>query len=304
MGSSNSRKKLVSIENLDKSTSSMENIEKIFESNNNGFISIGEFSRLLDNRFKIEVLKKLYSYFCFEKKNINKDDLKYFYYIFTTEDTEIKINFIVDLIFKKTKKKFNKYQEKVYLYFSQKDFIHNILICDRIKDMVDRSNFELSKENVKQYLHRNFKDYFRKFSFLKPAYIKDFRVGINLDNYILNFKNKNDLGLEKVFISSNELNCNCFLLGRKKLSKDDIGKINSNNAYNNSANSQAKNDYEILIDRIKDNFALIERKNDNLFTISILEKMMNDIDINIIIINLISSYLKRKTQKVIINIYF
>jgi len=293
MGSSNSRKKLISIENLDKSTSSMENIEKIFESNNNGFISFGEFSRLLDNRIKFEMMKKLYSFFCFEKKNINKDDLKYFYYIFTTEDTEIKINFIVDLIFKKSKKKFNKYQEKVYLYFSQKDLIHNMLINDRIKDMVDRSTFELNKENVRQFLLKNFKDFFKNFTFSKPASLKDFRIGLNFEN-IFNIKNKNDLGFEKVFISRNNLNCKCFLLGKKKLYKAD-------NSINNihEANSLAKNEYEILIDKIKDNFSVIERKNDNLFTISILEKMMNDIEINIIIISLISSYLKRKTQKVI-----
>jgi hypothetical protein len=293
MGSSNSRKKLVSIENLDKSTSSMENIDKIFESNNNGFISFGEFSRLLDNRIKFEIMKKLYSFFCFEKKNINKDDLKYFYYIFTTEDTEIKINFIVDLIFKKSKKKFNKYQEKVYLYFSQKDLIHNMLINDRIKDMVDRSTFELNKENVKQFILKNFKDFFKNFTFSKPAFLKDFSIGLNFEN-ILNIKNKNDSGFEKVFISSNDLNCKCFLLGKKKLCKSDSS---INNIH--EANSLAKNEYEILIDKIKDNFSVIERKNDNLFTISILEKMMNDIEINIIIISLISSYLKRKTQKVI-----
>lgn len=293
MGTSNSRKKLVSIENLDKSTSSMENIEKIFESNSTGFITIGEFSRLFDNRIKFDILKKLYSYFCFEKKNINKDDLKYFYYIFTTEDTDIKINFIVDIIFKKSKKKFNKYQEKVYLYFSQKDFIHNILINERIKDMVDRSTFDLNKEHVKQYLNKNFKDFFKNFSFVNPSYIKDFRIGMNFES-LLNLKNKNDLAFEKVFISSKDLDCKCFLLGRKKLSKADT--IGNTNVISN----QAKNDYEILIDKIKDNFAIIERKNDNLFTISVLEKMMSDIDINIIIINLISSYLKRKTQKVIL----
>lgn len=291
MGSSNSRKKLISIENLDKSSSTMENIEKIFESNNNGFITIAEFSRLLDNRIRVDILKKLFSYFCFEKKNLNKDDLKYFYYIFTTEDTDIKINFIVDLIFKKTKKKFNKYQEKVYLYFSQKDFIHNILINDKIKEIVDRSTFEITKENVRQYIQKNFKEVLKSFNFVKPINKKDFRIGINLDN-ILNIKEKGDFAFEKFYISNNELNCKCFLLGKKKLSKTENQQTITGN------NNQAKNEYEILLDRIKDNFSIIERRNDGLFTISILEKMMSDIDINIIIINLVSNYLKKKTQKV------
>jgi len=291
MGSSNSRKKLISIENLDKSTSKIENIEKIFESNNNGFITIAEFSRLLDNRIKVEILKKLFSYFCFEKKNLNKDDLKYFYYIFTTEEIDIKINFLVDLIFKKPKKKFNKYQEKVYLYFSQKDFINNILINDKVKEMVDRSTFEISKENIRQYIQRNFKEVLKTLNFVKPTNKKDFRIGINLDN-ILNLKEKREFSFEKFYISNNDLNCKCFLSGKKKLSKIENQQISSGN------NNQAKNEYEMLLDRIKDNFSVIERRNDGLFTISILDKMMGDIEINIIIINLVSNYLKKKTQKV------
>jgi len=291
MGTTNSRKKLVSIEVLDKSTSTIENIEKIFETNNNGFISIGEFSRLLDFKSKLDIMKKLYSYFCFDKKNLNKDDLKYLYFVFTTEDTDIKINFIVDLIFKKSKKRFIRYQEKIYFYFSQKDVIHQILLNDRIRDMIDRSSLDISKENVRQYLHRNFRDIFRKFSFVRPFYKKDFRVGVNLEN-ILNLQSNGSLGNDKTFISSNDLNCKCFLLGKKKkLSKTEL-------SANNQNNSQTKNDFEILIERIKDNFTMIERKNDNIFTILILEKMMSEIDINIIIINLISSYLKKKTQKV------
>jgi hypothetical protein len=293
MGSSNTRKKLITIENLDRSSLTMENIEKIFESNTNGFITISEFSRLLDNRLKVEIVKKLFSYFCLEKKNLNKDDIKYFYHIFTTEDTDIKINFIVDLLFKRNKKKFNKYQEKVYLYFSQKDFLHNILRNDKVKEMIDRSNFEINKDNVKQYIQKNFKDFFKNFNFVTPSNKKYFRIGYSFENSI-NEKDKGEILSEKIYISNNDLNCKCFLLGKKKLSKVDN---NQNSALNN--NNQAKSDYEILIERIKDNFVILEIKNDGLFTISILEKMMNEININIIIINLISSYLKKKTQKVI-----
>ena len=288
MGSSNSRKKLISIEDLDKSTFSIEHIEKIFENNSNGFISLGEFSRLLDGKIKIEILKKLYSYFCFDKKYLNKDDLKYFYFIFTTNDTNIKINFICDLIFKKNKKKYIKFQEKVFLYFSN-DELYKIIINDKLKELYERSTGEISKESFKQFLIKNFKPYFNNFSFVKMNKTIDFKIGLSPDNFELNQNNKKDLN-NNYFISSNELSCKCFCLNKKKISI--------------KPETQTKNQYEIFIDGIKEEFLLIERKNDNLFTISNLDKMMTDIDINIIIINIVSSYLKKKTQKVKNFIYF
>lgn len=298
MGSSNTRKKLITIEDLDNSGSSMEHIDKIFEANNNGFIIIEEFSRLLDSRLNDNILKKLYSYFCFEKKSMNKDDLKYFYFIFTTNETNFKINFICDLIFKKNKKKFIKYQEKVFSYFSQLDEIHRILINDKIKDMIDRSNLEIQKESVKQYLSKNFFNFFKNFSLVKSCSIKDFRIGMSIDKIVLNnsnHKNNNNYQIneslknEIFYISNNEINCMCVLFNKKRLSQ---------NIENANSEQQTKKAFEIVIDRIKQEFENISSKNDNLFTVAILEKMMSDIEINNIIIQLVSSYLKRKTQKV------
>jgi hypothetical protein len=296
MGSNNTRKKLISIDELD--NSNFTHIDKLFELNPNGYISIGEFSRLFDGRLKVEILKKIFNYFCFDKKNLNKDDLKYFYFIFTINNHMIKISFICDLIFKKNKKKYNKYQEKIHFYFSQNEEIFRILLSDNIKSMVDRSNLEIKKDQVKNFLMKNFQNFFTNFSFVKHNGKKDFFVFSRSllkksesllgsyngnENNKDNYKEKDD---DNIYISNNELYCKCCLLN-KKLNKKPEKNDNNNN-----------NEYEILIENIKEEFKSIEFKNDNLFTISLFEKMMKDIDINIIVLSLISSYLKKKTQKV------
>ena len=283
MGSNNTRKKFISIDDLD--NTNFTHIDKLFESNPNGYISIGDFSRLFDGRLKVEILKKIFFYFCFDKKNLSKDDLKYLYYIFTFNNHQIKIYFICDLIFKKNKKKFYKYQEKINFYFSQDEEIYKILFNDRIKSMVDKHSLEIQKEQLKNFLIKNYQDFFKNFSFVKPHGKKDFFI---FSKQKQQEKEKDDESLS-LFISYNDLNCKCYLLNKK---------INNTNDNNKQNEKKINSEYEILIELIKEEFKSIERRNDNLFTISLFEKMMKDIDVNIIVISLISSYLKKKTQKV------
>lgn len=286
MGSNNTRKKYISIEDLD--TVNFSHIDKLFELNSNGFINIVEFNKLFDGRLKLEILRKLFAYFRFDKKNLSKDDLKYLYFIFTNRNNYLKICFICDLIFKKNKKKYSKYQEKVHFYFSPNEEIHKLLLSERIRNLIDRANCEIQKEQVKNFLVKNCQDFFSNFSFVKPLEKKDFLISSkSLNNTAYTCFKKDD---EVFYISNYEINCRCCLMNRKS----------AENKINKKPNEKilVNPEYENLINSIKDEFNNIERRNDNLFTISLFEKMMKEIDTNIIVISLISSYLKKKTQKV------
>ena len=228
-------------------------------------ISISEFFHITKGLISIPVIKKIFE-ICESKKNkFSIDDLKYFYALLYTNNTEAKLNFLLDFIFLK-ENKINKesYIRKVNKYFYRSKILLELFLKDEFI-----SNEKIERENIYNQIKINYISTIENFIFLQDNNkIKE--------NTIIN---NDDSQGSILVLNANIKECSC---------------INSKNTNARRISHLVKNKQ---FDKLEIGFQNIERKNNEVFPIKLFEDMLREIDINPSLIEIIGNYLRLKSQK-------
>ena len=286
MGSGESslrRKKYLSKEEIDNITNKNVNLLQIFKKmkNSDGLLTINELNVITYGLINQKIRKKIIQICGSKSDKLNLEDLCYFYSLLNTTSFEAKLNFLLDFIFlKKDKMPKDKYINKVQKYFKKSPELLSLFLSPTIleKEKQDRSTVYkfLSKSNeIKAY----------------PLYKSDNNSNIILDN-------------------EDDNNSKNLLLLKTKTNT--IGKINSSMAVDFNIEGKKRpglNASTINLmpikcgkyDYLKKEFEEYEKRNNGIFTISLFEDMLNEINVNPSIIRIIGSYLTLKTKKTFFN---
>ena len=283
MGSSESlrKKKYLTKEEIDNIISKNVNLIQIFKKmkNSDGLLTINELNIITYGLINQKIRKKIIQICGSKMDKLNLEDLCYFYSLINTTSTEAKLNFLLDFIFiKKDKLPKEKYINKVLKYFDKSPNLQSIFLDKKIleKDKQDRSTvykfiYGSKLEEIKNY----------------PLYINE-----NTNLYIENDDNDNNsknILLLRQKTSTAKYN-NSFPVENKKKQG-----LNPSNTINLMPIKYGKYDY------LKKEFEEYEKKNNGIFTISLFEEMLNEINVNPSIIRIIGSYLTLKTKKSFFN---
>ena len=283
MGSSESlrKKKYLTKEEIDNIISKNVNLIQIFKKmkNSDGLLTINELNIITYGLINQKIRKKIIQICGSKMDKLNLEDLCYFYSLINTTSTEAKLNFLLDFIFiKKDKLPKEKYINKVLKYFDKSPNLQSIFLDKRIleRDKQERSTvykfiYGSKLEEIKNY----------------PLYINE-----NTNLYIENDDNDNNsknilLLRQKTSIAKYN---NSFPVENKKKQG-----LNPSNTINLMPIKYGKYDY------LKKEFEEYEKKNNGIFTISLFEEMLNEINVNPSIIRIIGSYLTLKTKKSFFN---
>ena len=289
MGSSESlrKKKYLSKEEIDNIISKNVNLLQIFKKmkNSDGLLTTNELNIITYGLISQKIRKKIIQICGSTIDKLNLEDLCYFYSLIQTTSTEAKINFLLDFIFiKKDKLPKEKYIKKVLKYYDKSPLLLSIFLDQKIleKEKQERSNiykFIIGNklEEIKNYpLYKN----------------ENIYVNENDDNNDNDNNSKNILLLKTKTTSTKYVNSypvDYHLEYKKKQT------YNHTNTINLMPIKWEKYDY------LKKEFEDYEKKNNGIFTISLFEEMLKEINVNPSIIRIIGSYLTLKTKKTFFN---
>ena len=266
MGLGNSKKKYLSNDEIDKYSANNKSLEKYYNhfKNYDGYISLKDFEYCFNRRIDKKIIKILFKIFASEKDKMLLNDLKYFYCMFQVNNISLKLNFIAQLIFNnKNSKNYPKYVDRINLLFEKFTPLRDLLLSTefivKISDISKGVPTKVHKELFIKIFENLFAQFLIDFQFLKSNYVS------SMNPYIRGAKN----------ISV----CDCYVMP------------NCNN------NKQDKNMYDFLYDKMEVEFKRIEKLNDGVFHISLFEKILYEVGINLNIVNLIIVYIKRKIQR-------
>ena len=282
-GESSLRKtKYLSKTEIDNITSKNVNLLQIFKrmKNSDGLLTTNELNTITYGLINQKIRKKIIQICGSKSDKLNLEDLCYFYSLLNTKSTEAKINFLLDFIFiKKDKLPREKYIHKVKKYFKKSSQLSSIFLSPTLleKEKQDRSTvyrYFSKSDEIKNY----------------PLYINDNHSNILLENDDNDNNSKNILLLKS---KTNIVKASNSVPDYQGENKKKIGL--SASTINLMPIKCGKYDY------LKKEFEEYEKKNNGIFTISLFEDMLNEINVNPSIIRIIGSYLTLKTKKTFFN---
>jgi hypothetical protein len=262
MGLNTSKRKFLTNDEIDKQNYFNKTLERLFYRSRDydGYLKHRDLDILLQRRVSFKIIKRLYKIFASGKEKFSYEDLRHFYALFRTNNTEAKVNFIAALIFpcKETKPQCDYLYSSELVFKDSPEMLSYLLASHFLKKITDKNN-KVTRENFMKNFIVVYRKELEAFNFLK------------LYSYT-NTKNSKDKFEEDL----NALVCGCFLLDNKN----------------------GQNENNSIYDKMEYEFHRMEKVNGGVFTIQILEKMLVEIDISQPLINYLISYLKRKTEKV------
>ena len=194
------------------------------------------------------------------------------------------MKFLLDFIFIKKKKLTNdKYIHKVKKYFKGSEFLLSIFLHQNII-----SNEKPDFDFVYNYLRNNFSQYINNYPLYKPSF--EILSSIELEEDDNNSKNILLLKSKTNISKAGENHTN------EKKKKGLLNSMNNSNI-NILQSSKLFTKYENL----KSEFEDYEKTNNGVFSISLFEEMLNEINVNPVIIKIIVNYITTKSKKTILN---
>ena len=245
---------------------------EIFQKNKNieGNLSKIDFNRITNGLIDNSIINIIFQICSSKNDRLSKNDFKYFYALLKTKNFDAKINFLLYFIFEKNVViGVQNYLYLVKKYYEKSPALYGIFLNSNIIN-----NEIIEKKNVFEFIKINFKPQIENFIFNKEISIYS-NIDIAEENIINN--NLQILSLSKNF-------CNC-------LSKKNNSIYFSTDFY--GLNASLINQY----DSLKPKFEEYKSKNNGIFPISLLRKMLKEIHIIPSLIDLITNYIEKKTQK-------
>ena len=288
MGSNESSlrtKKYLSKEEIDNIISKNVNLLQIFKKmkNSDGLLTTNELNTITYGLINPKIRKKIIQICVSKNDKLNLDDLCYFYSILNTKSFEAKLNFLLDFIFiKNDKLPKEKYIHKVFKYFAKSTQLQKIFLDPNIleKEKIERSS-------VYKFISSNKSGELNNY----PLYMNE-SMSILLENDDNIDNNSKNILLLRAKTNSTKYN-NSYpeykLDGKKKQG------LNAVNTLNLMPIKSGKYEY------LKKEFEEYEKMNNGVFTISYLEDMLKEINVNQSIIKIIGNYLTLKTKKSFFN---
>jgi len=288
MGSSEStlrKKKYLTKEEIEVDISKNIYLLPIFKKikNSDGLLTTNELNAITYGLINPKIRKKIIQICGSKTDKLNLEDLCYFYSLLNTTSYEAKLNFLLDFIFiKKDKLPKEKYMHKVQKYFVGSSLLQSILLDPKLleKTKQDRST-------VYKFIVANKLEEIKKY----PLYINE-NMGPSQDNEDdINSKDVLLLNSNTKTYNSRDINPNMldYFSGKKRQG------VNISNSLNIRPIKCNKYDY------LKNEFEEYEKNNNGVFTISLFEEMLKEINVNQSIITIIGSYLTLKTKKSFFN---
>ena len=288
MGSSEStlrKKKYLTKEEIEVDVSRNIYLLPIFKKikNSDGLLTTNELNSITYGLINPKIRKKIIQICGSKADKLNLEDLCYFYSLLNTSSYEAKLNFLLDFIFiKKDKLPKEKYIHKVKKYFVGSSFLQLILLDPKLLEKTKQDRNTVYKFIVANKLE-DIKNY--------PLYINE-NMGPFQDNEDdINSKDVLLLNSNTKTNNSREINPNLleYYSGKKRQG------VNISNSLNIRPIKCNKYDY------LKNEFEEYEKNNNGVFTISLFEEMLKEINVNQSIITIIGSYLTLKTKKSFFN---
>ena len=247
------------------------NIDNVFKKQKNvdGFLTIKELKATTNGLVDEKILKKIIQICGSKKDKMTNEDFLYFYALLNTSSFKGKLNFLLDFIFiKNDNLSKEKYIHKINKYFSNSELLIKIFLEN---ELIQNSK-DISREKVYSFVEKNYK-----------SDLEEYPLYINSKNNLFNHS-KNNTNNEE-----NDVNDNTLILANN----------NSKEVLNTSDNSVS--DIYSKYDSLSDEFKNIERKNNGIFPISVLEDMLREINVIEPLIKIIGNYITKKTKKSFLN---
>ena len=252
--------------------------------NSDGLLTTNELSIMTYGLINAKTRKKIIQVCGSKSDKLNFEDLCYFYALLNTSSLEAKLKFLLDFIFiKKNKLPIDKYIHKVKKYFKGSEFLLNIFLNQNIisKDKTDL-------ETVYNYLRNNFLQDLNNYPLYKPSF--DILSNIELEEDDNNSKN--------ILLLKSKTNV---LKAGENYSNEKKKKGALNSMYNSNINILQSSKLYTKYENLKKEFEDYEKTNNGVFSISLFEEMLNEINVNPVIIKIIVNYVTTKSKKTILN---
>ena len=252
--------------------------------NSDGLLTTNELSIMTYGLINAKTRKKIIQVCGSKSDKLNFEDLCYFYALLNTSSLEAKLKFLLDFIFiKKNKLPIDKYIHKVKKYFKGSEFLLNIFLNQNIisKDKTDL-------ETVYNYLRNNFLQDLNNYPLYKPSF--DILSNIELEEDDNNSKN--------ILLLKSKTNV---LKAGENYSNEKKKKGVLNSMYNSNINILQSSKLYTKYENLKKEFEDYEKTNNGVFSISLFEEMLNEINVNPVIIKIIVNYVTTKSKKTILN---
>ena len=241
--------------------------------NSDGLLSTNELNTITYGLIEPKIRKKIIQICGSKIDKLNFEDLCYLYSLINTTSFEVKLKFLLDFIFiKKNKLPKEKYIHKVQKYFKGSNFLQNIFLSQNI---ISKDKQDL--DSVYNYIKNNFAENLTNYYLYKPPF--DLVQTIDIDESSTNSKSISFLRSKTIIKGDN---------------------LNTDRKRKNLLNSIDSRKY-IKLENLKSEFEDYEKKNNGVFSISLFEEMLNEINVNQIIIKIIINYITTKTKKTIVN---
>ena len=272
MGSDNSieKQRFLTKEEIKKESDNF--VLELFQKNKNieGNISKIDFNRITNGLIDISIIKIIFQLCSSKNERLSKNDFKYFYALLKTKSFVAKSNFLLYFIFgKNTALETSEYISLVKKYYTNSPSLYEIFLNNNIIN-----NQVIEKENVFEFIKNNFKPKIENFVFNKEICIYS---NINLEEEKI-IDNTHKI----LFLPKNTCNC---------LTKKNNNIYFSTDFY--SINASLINRY----DSLKLKFEEYKSKHNGIFPLSLVRKMLKEIHIIPSLIDLITNYIEKKTQK-------
>ena len=269
-----SKEDIKSINGLESSVNDIFNKYK----NSDGVIAVNQLKNISKGLLSIPLCKKIIKICGSKNDKLTKEDLIYFFALLNTNKFDAKLLFLLDFIFcKKNKLDKNKYIHKVTKYYKQSKLLINILLNEKLINKFD----VFEREEIIAYIKTEFYNDINEYK----LYDRDG------DSLKIN-SNKNEEGKNDDIINmyKNKFKfCNC-------LSSEKIVNSSSSQSYINITLDK-KLKYQFL----EKEFKKIENQNGNIFPLILFENMLKEINIIPSLIDIISNYIRQKSQKCFLN---
>ena len=255
------------------------------QKNSDGLLTTNELNIITYGLINQKIRKKIIQICGSKLDKLNFDDLCYLYSLLNTNSLEARLKFLLDFIFiKKNKLPNDKYIHKVKKYFKGSDFLQNIFLDQNI---LSKGKQEMG--NVYNYIKNNFSEDLKKYYLYKPPF--EILSSIELDEEDSNSKNILLLKSKTNILKQGDNS------GNEKKKKSLLNSTNNSNINIIQTSRLLNSKYENL----KSEFEDYEKSNNGIFSISLFEEMLNEININQVIIKIIVNYITLKTKKTIVN---
>lgn len=253
--------------------------------NFNCFITKTQFSKMANDLIDESVVKIIFKICASKNNKLLYNDFLYFLALLKTKQFDAKMNFLLYFIFEDNKKLSKEsYISNVNKYYGSSYLLYKVLSDEQIIN-----NKTISKEDVFNYVKKNFQEDIEKYELNKELCSLDLEQ--KEDNEDNDNNNKNEITIKKNSINEHLLNtdkkyCLCMSLKSSICSSMDFYRMNSS-LYNK-------------YDSLKGKFDEYKKSNNNMFPLTLLKDMFKEINVVQSLIDLICNYIIKKSQKGIV----